>query len=347
MCTFDRLYSFALPMLCFALMGAIIQTNSKPHLCFFVYCSMFSPRKRTATCTKDSLQQSFNSNEEGMACYPVTGYMTAYFDSSSNSDNDNATPSSENDLQSKIQDIIQRTMMETSSSTLKGSSASSSIVGVYYVGDRETFTYESQLDSDSISSHGKSNGQVAASLPNTEQSSSMNTGILIGTILGTLAAFLLVTLFVLRRRGTKKQRKNGGTKATVENDDGLDHECYARGNGNIIQRNIMVDEERSVIPQIMDFSTSSPPSSSSFMVGNIPTHEYSPEGQQRREDQWVSRTMTTETDMTPVVSNITSSSSKQQRYSYNRSGNHMGREEVIQEFDEDDYDEDDEEESYY
>ena len=342
MCTFDRLYSFALPMLCFALMGAIIQTNSKPHLCFFVYCSMFSPRKRTATCTKDSLQQSFNSNEEGMACYPVTGYMTAYFTSSSNTDNDNATPSSEN-VQSKIQDIIQRTMMETSSSTLKGSSASSSIVGVYYVGDRETFTYESQLDSDSISSHGKSNGQVAASLPNTEQSSSMNTGILIGTILGTLAAFLLVTLFVLRRRRTKKQRKNGGTKATVENDDGLDHECYARGNGNIIQRNIMVDEERSVIPQIMDFSTSSPPSSSSFMVGNIPTREYSPEGQQRREDQWVSRTMTTETDMTPVVSNITSSSSKQQR-NY-RSGNHLGREEVIQEFDEDD--EDDEEESYY
>ena len=284
-----------------------------------------------------------------MACYPVTGYMTAYFTSSSNTDNDNATPSSEDDVQSKIQDIIQRTMMETSSSTLKGSSASSSLVGVYYVGDRETFTYESQLDSDSISSHSKSNGQVAASLPITEQSSSMNTGILIGTILGTLAAFLLVTLFILRRRRTKKQRKNGGTKATVENDDGLDHECYARGNNNIIQRNIMVDEERSVIPQIMDFSTSSsPPSpSSSFMVGNIPTREYSPEGQQRREDQWVSRTMTTETDMTPVVSNITSSSSKQQRYSHNRSDNHLGREEVILEFDEDDYDEDDEEESYY
>ena len=268
--------------------------------------------------------------------------MTAYFTSASNTDNDNATTSSSKDVQSKIQDIIQRTIMETSSSTLKDS-VSPTIVGVYYVHDRETFTNnESQLDNDS-SSHSNSNGQIASLLNTEPSSSSLNTGTLIGLILGTLAAFLL-SLFILRRRRTKKQRKNG-TEATAENDDGLDHECYARGNGNI-KRN-MVDEERSVIPQ-MAFSTSSSSSPPPFVVDNIPTHqEYSPKGQQQV-DQWVSHTMTTETDMTLVVSNITSSSSKQ-RYSYNRSGNHYLDEEkeIIQEFDEDDYDDDDEEESYY
>lgn len=129
-------------------------------------------------------------------CYPVTGYITAYY---ANSDNIRRLKSEEASIQQAITGSV-KTAMED------GTLTSDATQGVYFLGDRETYKLNF-LKEDTDSTSWWSN----------------NMGLVIGAGVGLVAMVLVVVIFKKRMSSKKKGAAHSNSSPDLE--DQVMNEC--------------------------------------------------------------------------------------------------------------------------
>ena len=145
------------------------------------------------------LESGLLTPNPNIICIPVTGYISAYYTPSDDIESDEAS------INDQIMSSVENAM---SKSDLTGDS---SIHEVFYLGDRETYTYRS---SDLALA-------VGGSYDDNSDSSwaSQNMGILIGSCIGGAMAILLVAvLYKKRRNKISKDDDHAPTEECTENE---------------------------------------------------------------------------------------------------------------------------------
>jgi len=274
-----------------------------------------------ATCSKENLPTSSSTTTSTTACYPISGYMTAYYyNTISDTATESSTTSRADDItETAIYDIIQRSMTEstiTNDLTATNNNGDTVIANVHFVGVRGTSLEEQQLGNPSPSNNGMIFNPNTKPQPSSSSLSSMSSnGMLIGTIIGGLLAVVAVFMlaFVAVRRSLA---------TNVNHDDDYDDDL--RSHDGTSQ-----DEDAERAGEItMHLPPTSMIISSSWYNNNagVPSYNESNDAYHRREEeqqrqrqqhQWLSRSLTSETDMTPVVSNV-KRSRRQQRQQQQR-----------------------------
>lgn len=217
---------------------------------------------------------------------------------------------------------------------------------MYFVGVRGTIE-ESQLGNPSSSSNSNNNNNM-----NSNSSSSSSNGLLIGAIVGGLLAAIAVLMLAFvayRRSGHCK-----GATETNDNDDDYEGDLNSHVEGT--NKNNNRDEE--VIGEMNMMHSRPPPSMivvspildyrcsifdnekfkgvPSYSADTGAYRQEKEQQRQRQQHQWLSQSMTSETDMTPVVSNAGRSQRQQQKQQrWHVAGSHL-TEQTIQECDGDD-----------
>jgi len=268
-----------------------------------------------ATCSEEDLPSASSTSTSTTTCYPIGGYMTAYYHNAT-------TETTADDIELAIYDIIQRGMMESTNINTLTTNSNNMNASVHFVGVRGTSLEESQLGNPSYNNI-KNNDMIFN--PNTKPQPSSE--LLIGTIIGGLlaAVAVLVLAFVAVRRaghckGTRGTDDNGNYDNDLHSDEGTSQDEDAKSAGEMMH----------IPPISMIVSPSYNAGVPSYNTSNDVYCREEEQQRQRQQHQWLSRSLTSETDMTPVVSNVGRS-----RHQRNVAASHLA-EQTIQECDDDD-----------